>query len=407
MSRFNRFISFLTGYLVVLIRGPHLEKIINLMTGSGLHLWDVQRLEPETLQLKVRAHGFFRIHEMVRKTGLRVKIIRKKGWPFLWRDVNRRKGFLIGAALFAGALFYLSTFVFIIKVEGFEGEERGRLLHALAKRGLKPGVPRRDIVTKKNLIEREIMIDTPAAVWLGITVRGVVAEVKVVKRKTAPKKITACDIVAGRDGVISRLITIRGVPVVKEGDSVARGDLLISGTIWHNGPEGEAVAVEEVPASGIVEAKVWYDLSTIQPKIIWKPDFYKSQYTEYKLRWGHSLWTLGRFGKKAGDNYYFYRGRKRIFQGRNPVAVVELIKDTWRLISWRRCRLSASQVKRAAARDIKAKINRLGLFQNEMIQTMSWSEEGNFIKLTVTLEMTRDIAQLFIRDPARPKGVNP
>lgn len=406
MLRFNRFISFLTGYLVIFIRGPHLEKMINLMIGSGLHLWNIQRLEPDTLQLKVRAHGFFRIHEMARKTGLRVKIVRKKGWPFLWRNVNRRKGFLIGAALFIAALLYLSTFIFFIKVEGFAGEERNRLLDALARRGLKPGVLRRDIIMKKNLIEREIMIDTPAAVWLGITIRGVVAEVKVVKRKTAPQKIKACDIVAASDGLISRLITIRGIPVVKEGDSVAKGDLLISGTIWHNDPESGQITALEVPAGGIVEAKVWYDLSSIQPKIIWKPLFYKSQYTEYKLRWGHYLWTLASFGKKMGSNYYFFRGRKRIFQGRNPAAVVELIKDTRRQISWRQYRLTDSQVKKAALQEIQAKIHRLGFSPNEAVQSMTWTDEGNFIKLTVTLEMTRDIAQIFIRDPARPKGVN-
>jgi similar to stage IV sporulation protein len=406
MLRFNRLISFLTGYLVILIRGPHLEKIINLLTGSGLYIWDVQRLEPETLQLKVRAHGFFRIHEMMRKTGLRVKIGHKKGWPFLWRDLNRRKAFLIGAVAFIGALLYLSTFVLFIKVEGFRGDDRSRLLNNLAKRGLKPGVFRRELLKRKSLIEREIMIDTPGAVWLGISIRGVVAEVKVVKRKTAPQKIEACDIVAGRDGVISRLIAIRGVPAVKEGDSVAQGDLLISGTIWHNDPTDGNFVSEDVPAGGIVEARVWYDLSTIQPKIIWKPLYLKSQYTEYKLRWGHHLWTIGGFGKKGGGNYYFSRQRKRIFQGRNPVAVVELIKDTWRSVSWRRSRLTGAQIRRAAIGDIKAKVNRLGFSLQEVTQRAVWSDEGNFTKLTVTLEMTQDIAKILIRAPARSKGAH-
>lgn len=404
--RFNRLISFLTGYLVIFIRGPHLEKIINLMTGSGLYIWDIERLEPETLQLKIRAHGFFRIHEMVRRTGLRVKIIHKKGWPFLWRDLNHRKAFLIGAVAFIGAVIYLSTFVLFIKVEGFEGKERNRLVSALAKKGLRPGVLRGEILKKKSLIEREIMIDTPGAVWLGISIRGVVADVKVVKRKTAPQRIKVCDIVAGWDGVITRLITIRGTPVVKEGDSVARGDLLISGTIWHNDLETHDFTGEEVPAGGIVEARVWYDLSTIEPKIIWKPLYLKSRYTEYKLRWNQNLWTLGSFGKKDQANYYFCRSRKRIFQGRNPVAVVELIKDTRQSVSWRRFRRSDSEVRRAAMAVIKEKINHLGFTPREAGKVATWSDEGNFIKLTVTLEMTRDIAKILIRAPARPKGVN-
>jgi similar to stage IV sporulation protein len=403
--RFNRLISFLTGYLVILIRGAHLEKMINLMTSSGLKLWDVQWLAPEVMQIKVRAHGFFRMHEMIRKTGLQVKILRKKGWPFLWREMNRRKVFLAGAVLFVGALIYLSTFVFFIKVEGFQGRERVRLVAALAKRGLKPGISRRELLQKKSLIEREIMIDTPGAVWLGISVRGVVAQVKVVKRKKAPQKIMACDIVAGRDGVVTRMITIRGVPVVQEGDAVARGDLLISGTIWHNDPTGGQFISEEVPASGIVEARVWYDLSTLQPKIIWKPLYLPSQFTEYKLRWGKNLWTLVRFGKKKETHYYFSRGRKRIFQGRNPIAVVELIKDTWRQVSWQRCRLTATQVQRAAITDIQDKIKQSGFSGQKLTPKAIWSDEGNFIKLTVSFEMTQDIAKILIRAPARSKGV--
>lgn len=395
--RFNRFLSYLTGYLVILIRGPHLEKIINLMTNSGLYVWDVLRLEPETLQVKIRAHGFFRMREMLKKTGSQARIIHKKGWPFWWRDLNRRKAFLIGAGAFIGLLIYLSSFVFFVKVNGFTGEERDRLLGALAKRGLKSGVFRQELLKRKSLIEREIMMDTPNAVWLGITIRGVVAEVKVVKRKTAPERIKACDIIAGRDGVISRLITIRGVPVVKEGDAVARGDLLISGTIWQHGSENNNLTSEEVPAAGIVEARVWYDLSVIEPKIIWKPIYLKSRYSVYRLRWGHHLWTLGGFGKNGSGNYSFIRWRKRLFQGRNRVAVVELIKDNWRAVAWRRSRLSDFEVQRAALVDINARMNRLGFSQPMVSKVVTWTDEGNFTKATVTVETIQDIAATKIR----------
>lgn len=387
--RFNRFLSYLTGYLVILIRGPHLEKIINLMTNSGLYVWDIRWLEPETLQIKIRAHGFFRMREMLNKTGSWARIIHKKGWPFWWRDLNRRKAFLIGAVAFIGVLIYLSSFIFFVKVDGFTGEERDRLLNALAKRGLKSGVLRQELLKRKSLIEQEIMMDTPNAVWLGITIRGVVVEVKVVKRKTAPEGIRACDIVAGRAGVISRLITIRGVPVVKEGDTVARGDLLISGTVRSD----ENLAGEEVPAAGIVEARVWYDLSVIEPKIIWKPIYLKSRYSVYRLRWGSNLWTLGGFGKNDRGNYSFIRWRKRLFQGRNRMAVVELIKDSWRAVAWRRSRRSDFEVQRAALTDLNVRMNRLG-FSQQVSKVVTWTDEGNFTKATVTLETTQDIAAI-------------
>ncbi len=393
---FNRLISFLTGYLVILIRGAHLEKIINLMATSGLYVWDIRRLEPQTLEVKIRAHGFKRLREMIHRTGLHAMIVSKRGWPFIWRDINRRKIFLLGAVAFTSVLFYLSSFVFFINVDGFTGHEKERLLNALARKGLKPGVTRRQILERKNLIEREIMVDTPNAVWLGITIRGIVAEIKVVKRKNTPHLIKACDIVAGRSGVITKLITIRGIPVVKEGDSVARGDLLISGSIWYNDPQANNLISREVPANGIVEARVWYDLNVSEPKIVWRPEFLPSVRREYKLRWGPKLWTLFGWGEKKDGNYSLIRQRKRIFQGRNPIAIVELIKDNWQEVNWRRVRLSDSEVRKAAVRSINEKIRDFGL-QKHVSKAMAWREEDNFLKLMVTLETTQDIATVKLR----------
>ena len=174
----ERVISFLTGYVEVLVRGAHLEKLLNLLTSSGLYLWDVRCLSAEAVQVKIRAHGFLRIRELIRRTHSTVRIHRKRGWPFIWRKMGRRKMFWIGALVFLGLLIYLSSLIIFIKIEGFTGEDRQLLVANLAKLGLKPGVLRREFLLKKNLIEREIMIHTPGAVWLGISVQGVVAEVK-------------------------------------------------------------------------------------------------------------------------------------------------------------------------------------------------------------------------------------
>lgn len=413
--RLNRLISFLTGYVIVLIRGPHLEKMINLLTTSGLYVWDIRRLEAETLEAKIRAHGFLRIRDLINRTGtiryrekrpvrqFHIKIQAKKGWPFLWRNLKQRKIFFIGAIVFVTMLIYLSSFVLFIKVDGFEGAERIELLHSLARKGLRTGVLRQELLKHKNTIEREVMIDTPNAVWLGITLKGIVAEVKVIKRKNAPQNQQICDIVAERDGVVARLITIRGMPVVKEGDSVARGDLLISGTIWHSDPQNNDLGYEEVPANGIVEARVWYDLSVLEPKIIWRVIYGKSSYTEYKLRWGRNLWTIIRFGAKKKGNYSLIRRYKRIFQGRNPQAVVELIKDSCQEVLWRRTQLTDTMVKAAALVQMNQLIKNLH-FPKEVSQHTSWTNEGQFIKLTITLETKQDIATVKRRTPTPLKG---
>jgi similar to stage IV sporulation protein len=389
----QKVISFFTGYIELLVRGAHVEKLLNLLTNSGLYLWDVKRLGTEAIQIKIRAHGFLRIRAPIRRTNSTVRIHRKSGLPFILRKLGRRKMFWIGALTFIVLLIYLSSFVFFIKVEGFAGQEQRILLTNLAKLGLKPGVLRQEILQRKSLIEREIMIHTPGAVWLGISIQGVVAEVKVIKRKNAPAPRGFCDIVAARDGVVSKMVVVRGMPVVKEGDTVARGDLLISGVEWLSDPEVGELFKREVSASGIVEAKVWHDLEVVEPKIIWHPNVKKAFFTEYKLRYGQKLWHLGSFGKKNYGNYYWSRWRRPIYQGRNPGDVVELIKDTWQTVNWRRVVRTRGEIEQAAMKEINQKLKKLSILSGTT-SIKTWSEEGNFLKLTLTCETMEDISMI-------------
>lgn len=399
---FARLISLLTGYVEIVVHGVHLEKLINLLTGSGLFVWDIRRIGSDALVAKIRAHGFLRIREPLRRSGCRVRIRAKKGWPFLWRRIKRRKMFLLGAVLAAVILIYLSSFIFFIKVEGFEGKDREILLASLAKHGVKAGLPRKELLERKSRIEREIMVDLPHAVWLGISVRGVVAEVRVVRRKTAPTAIKVCDIVAARNGVISKLIVIRGTPVVKEGDTVAGGDLLISGTVWHSDPEHQEFSKEEVPANGVVEARVWYDLEVLEPRTVWRPVAGKAGRNEYSIRFGNKLHPLIGFGARPGKNYSWTRWRKRIYQGRNPVDVVEFIKDKWREVEWRKVTRPLPEVKRLALKEATERLRRMLGTGPVVAKNLSWSLEGDFVRLHVTVESVRDIGVMALRQ--KPPG---
>lgn len=390
---FNRMISFFTGYVEIIIRGPQLEKLINLMSGSGFYLWDVKKIAPDVMAAKLRSHGFLKIRPFVKKSGTLVKIRRRKGWPFLRKKIAQRKVFWLSAVGMLGLLLYLSSLTLVIKVDGFTGAEREELIKTLKDVGLKPGRSTRELAREKQRIERDAIIRTPKAVWLGINFKGVVAEVKAVKRKTPPQPNQGCDLVAEKDGLITRVAVIRGQPVVKEGDTVARGDLLISGRISHTDPETGVVIVENIPASGIVEARVWYDLEVIQPKKIWRASCLNKPKTVYSISWAGRTWRIwGRVDRSKGEMVW-NRYRKRLFSGRNPDRVVELIKDVWQGVKWQKVTLSLDEIKLAARREAEAKQKYLiGLVTGAPEEV--WIDEGDYIKLIMTFEVTQDIAML-------------
>ena len=390
---FNRMVSFFTGYVELIIRGPQLEKLLNLLTGSGFYLWDVKKIAPEVITAKLRSHGFIKIRPFVKRSGTLVKIRRKKGWPFLRKKIAQRKVFLLGAVGMLGLLLYLSTLTLVIKVDGFTGVEREELIKTLKSVGLKPGKPTGELALEKQRIERDAIIRTPEAVWLGINFKGVVAEVKAVKRKNPPPPNPGCDLVAERDGLITRVAVIRGQPLIKEGDTVARGDLLISGRVSHTDPETGVVIVENISASGIVEARVWYDFEVIHPKKIWRASCLNKPKTVYSISWaGRTRRIWGKVDRSEGEMIWD-RYRKRLFFGRNPDRGVEFIKDVWQRVKWQKLTLSMDEIKRAARREAQAKQRYLvGLTTGAPEEI--WIDEGDYIKLILTFEVIQDIAML-------------
>ena len=85
--------------------------------------------------------------------------------------------------------------------------------------------------------------------------RGGVLSVEVVQA-LPPIEFTAVDnrahVVALYDGVIESIVALQGVAMVKPGDTVQKGDILIRGYFEH-----ASAAPRYVHANGIVQARVW------------------------------------------------------------------------------------------------------------------------------------------------------
>jgi similar to stage IV sporulation protein len=389
---FQAMLSFLSGYVKILARGKQLEKLINLATGSGFYLWEICRISDDVLYAKMRAHGFLQIRSIARKSGCTVRICQKKGWPFIARRMRGRKLFFAGGLLFLAGLVYCSAFLWFVKLDGAPIQEKERVLAELYRAGLKPGELRAGLLMKKNLIEREALLRLPQAVWLGINLKGVVAEVKFVPRKSPPPPAGPADVVADSDGLVTKVVVIRGVPLVKEGDTVIRGQMLISGTQWYNHLRTGEMYKEEVTASGIVEARVWNDFEVIEPKLVWGATRGKNRLVRYRLKWRNNRYYLWGFGTKPRGDYFWERSHKEIYRGRNPSEVVELIKDTWEDVLWSRERRSVAAIRTAAYAELERKRKLFG-YPPIDLRTVIWSDEGMFLRLRVTVETIRDIAR--------------
>ena len=248
--------NYLRGYVIIIVEGFFLEKFINICARRGIRLWDVRLQAERRVTAKTGISGFRLIRPVARKTGCRVRLLKKRGLPFVFSKYRRRKAFFAGAVLFFILLNVLASFVWCIEITGNEKLDRVFLENALAANGIRTGVLKYRIDTRRA-VDR-MMLDVGRLSWISISIRGTKVKVEVREREDLPEIVPRhipCDIVAQRDGIIRQVIAKEGIETVSEGDTVKKGQVLISGRVPVKGGEQHRL----VHAMGTVMARTWYE----------------------------------------------------------------------------------------------------------------------------------------------------
>lgn len=244
----------LIGYIRINVEGFYIEKFINICRQNGIFLWGIKREKASIMHTNISIKDFKRIKRITKQINCRVHIERKKGLPFFLDRYKKRKIFVIGLIAILLIIFGTSNFVWNIEVVGNEKINKDELIQELKEQGLEIGTPKRKI--NKNEIINTIRLKRNDVSWVGINIKGTNVTVKIVETEEKPEIINQdeyCNIVANKDALIQKIDSTKGTSVVKEGDLVKKGSILIGG--WM---EGKYTGVRYVHGAGKVMGKVWY-----------------------------------------------------------------------------------------------------------------------------------------------------
>ncbi len=249
--------NYIRGYVIIIVEGFFTEKFINICTRRQIHLWDI-RVQGERIRtMRISIKGFKLIRTIARKAKCRVKLLKKVGLPFVINKYRRRKAFLAGAALFVALIMVLSSFIWSVEITGNKKLRSAELEDALASNGVKTGMLKYRVDTDSAV--SGMMLDMEKLAWISITVKGTKVKVDVRERKEVPVVIPRhipSNVVALKDGIIKQVIATEGIEEVGVGDTVQRGQVLISGSIPM---KGENTGFKLVHAMGTVLARTWYE----------------------------------------------------------------------------------------------------------------------------------------------------
>ncbi len=288
----NKFFHFLKGYVIILLRGSKTEQFLCMAAKSGLRLWGIRRTEPNTLTLSLSFADFLKIRPIARKTDTRIRIMQKSGLPVILKKYKKRYFLFGGAVLFAVFIVLSSQFIWSVELVGVRNADPEAISAALHDMGVYVGAPRWRVIkgkqAKNTLINRVDNIT-----WAWVYLKGTKAVCEIYEGAIPPARLeegTPCNIIAARDGIIKRIIATDGKRMVKPGDTVMAGDLLVSGVIQNESGEHGAL----VEAGGEILAKTWHERSgefklysetkrpTGQVKRLWSVRLFSKEIPLYK-----------------------------------------------------------------------------------------------------------------------------
>lgn len=226
-----KIIRLFRGYVVFAISGAPPERFLNILNRRGIRHWDfVPRDGGYTGKMFLR--DYLRIRPAARAAKVRLKSKRTAGLPFFIKKYRQRKGLLAGAVASVIILALMSSFVWDIRVTGFDGISVSKLNSVFAECGFKVGMLKSQL--DSQAIERQVMLRLPEVRWLSVNAINNIATVEIKKLAKPPKqkaKSYPCNIKAKRDGVITKIVVSGGTAEVKRGSAVTENQLLVNSVV--------------------------------------------------------------------------------------------------------------------------------------------------------------------------------
>ena len=82
---------FFCGYLVITIEGQFPERFLNVCAKRGILLWDVVPRSGTMMKCCISNRSFRMLPDIVKKTGVSVKIVERHGVPVILTILKKRK----------------------------------------------------------------------------------------------------------------------------------------------------------------------------------------------------------------------------------------------------------------------------------------------------------------------------
>lgn len=218
------------GVVDVEITAAEPENALTVIAQSGIAIrgvchdkdlvcsFTVQRSDDQKLAVLCKKHGWS--HRVIGQCGIYYDLTR----------LIHRKMLLFGMGILVLTALFLPTRVLFVSVEGNDRIPTNKIISAAEESGIHFGASRRYVRSEK--VKNTLLDKIPQLQWAGVNTNGCTAVISVRERADSPATQgggSVSSIVADRDGYILSCVVTQGAAKIQPGQSVLKGQILISG----------------------------------------------------------------------------------------------------------------------------------------------------------------------------------
>lgn len=228
----KKIFKFIKGYVIIEVTGKNKERFINMCLNNFLDISDVIPCG-DGLVLKTDRSGFLSMRRLAKKSGVRVRILEKRGVKYTLRRYHRRYGFFAAGAAVSVFLFLLPQYVLQVEIDGAYNADENEIRAVLREHGVYTGAKKSGIDDLSE-IKNAVVFGIDGISWAWLYDEGARMRLEIQESVPKPKvrdKTVPTDVIAAYDGVVTRADIYRGERRVGAGNTVAAGDTLVSGKV--------------------------------------------------------------------------------------------------------------------------------------------------------------------------------
>ena len=246
------------GYVRIRITGNSYDRFLNLCAFHGVRLWNLIP-SGDSYEANIGRKDFKKLKAIVRKSHAAVCITQKHGFPFFIHKYRKRKVYVSGIAAAVLFMVWLSAHIWNITIEGNVSQTDDVIFEYLTQEGIIHGMRKSEVDCRA--LASEIRNYFTQFSWVAAELKGTRLIIHVregilgtqlshmqsdgmatVGEIGEDGTAAATDLIASAAGTVESVYVRHGLALVKAGDAVEKGEILVSGALPVKDDGGEICA---------------------------------------------------------------------------------------------------------------------------------------------------------------------